>query len=127
MAAIDEYKNTHKILSFAEIVFDHLLPFFPLTLGDLGEAITGQIDDVPFVVDVEMIDQLGFPGGIGSFGQLVIIGKHADQRRFTDIASADEGIFGPVRRPTGGIIRAADYIKGGMNVHKPVRYIYRRK
>lgn len=124
MPAVDEHKDTHQVLSFTEIVFDHFLPFFPLALGDFGKAITGQIDHIPFVVDIEMIEQLGLPGSVGGLGHLVIIAKHVDQRGFADIASPDEGILRTIRSRTFGIIRAADDINGGMNVHKGCKIHY---
>ena len=124
MPAVDEHKDTHQVLSFAEIIFDHFLPFLPLTLGDLGEAITRQIDHIPFVVDIEMIDQLGLPGSIGGLGHLVIIAKHVDQRGFANIAATNEGILGPIRRRTFGMIRTADDINGGVNVHKGCKIHY---
>ena len=124
MPAVDEHKDTHQVLSFAEIVFDHFLPFFPLALGDFGEAITRQIDHIPFVIDIEMIDQLGLPGSIGGLGHLVIIAKHVDQRGFADVAATDEGILGTIRHRAFGIIRAADDVYGGMNVHKGCKIHY---
>jgi len=114
---VDEDENSHQVFAFAKVILDHFLPFFPAGQGNLCKAIAGQIDDIPLVVDIEMIDQLGFAGGAGGLGQLVIVANHIDQRGLADIAAADKGIFRPVRFRTLGILRAADHIDGGMNVH----------
>ena len=124
MTTVDEHKHADQVLSFPQIVFDHFFPFFPLALGDFGKAITRQIDHIPYVVNVEMIDQLGLPGSIGSLGHLVIIAKHVDQRGFADIAATNEGILGTIRHRTLGIIRAADDVKSGMNLHKGCKIHY---
>ena len=124
MPAVDEHKDTHQVLSFAEVIFNHFLPFFPLALGNLGEAITRQIDHIPIVVDIEMIDQLSLPGSIGGLGHLVIITKHIDQRGLAYVAATDEGILGTIRHRAFGIIRAADDVNGGMNLHKGCKIHY---
>ena len=117
VAAVDKDENGHQVFAFAEVILDHFFPFFPAGQGNLGEAITGKVDDIPFVVDVEMIDQLGLTGGTGGLGQFLTVADHIDQGRLADIAAADKSIFRPVRFRTLSIIRAAYHVDGGMNDH----------
>ena len=118
MPAIDEDKDADKVLPFAQIVFDHLFPLLPLALGHLCETIAGKIDDVPAFVDIEMIDELRLAGGSRSLGELCIVGDHIDHRRFAHIATSYEGIFRPIRRRAFCIVRTADHVDGGMDLHK---------
>ena len=117
VAAVDKDENIHQVFAFAKIILDHFLPFFPAGQGNLGEAITGKVDDIPFVVDREMIDQLCLAGCSGRLGQVGIIAQHIDQRRLADITTTDERVLWAVRRRALGIIRAADHINAGMNDH----------
>lgn len=117
MAAVDEYENVDEVLSFSQIVFDHLFPFLPLSLRHFGKAIARQVDDIPLIVDVKVIDQLGFAGRAGGFGKLFVIGDHIDQGRLADIASPDEGVLRPVGLRTFRMVGTADDVDGGVNVH----------
>ena len=79
MPAIDKDEDADEVLPFAQIIFDHLFPLFTLVLGDFGEAITREVDDIPGIVDVEMVDQLRLTGRTGGLGQLIAVAKHIDQ------------------------------------------------
>ena len=117
MPAIDKDEDADEVLPFAQIIFDHLFPLFTLVLGDFGEAITGEVDDIPGIVDVEMVDQLRLTGRTGGLGQFIAVAKHIDQRRLTDIAASDEGILRAIRCGTFRIIRTANYVNTRMDVH----------
>ena len=117
MPAVDENKYIDEVLAFTEIVFDHLFPFFPLVYRYLGEAITRQIDDIPGVVDIEMVDQLCLPGSAGGLCQFVVFAKHIDHRRLADVTASDKGVLRPVGFRTLRIVGTADHINGGMDVH----------
>ena len=117
VAAVDEDENCHQVFPFAKIIFDHFLPFLPTADRDFGKTVTGEIDNIPFIVDIEMIDELCLTRRAGGLGQPLIIGNQVDQRGFADIAAADEGIFRPVRFRTLGVIRAADHVYRGIDNH----------
>ena len=57
-----------------------------------GVSVSGQIDQVPAVVDTEVVDQLGFAGYLGGLGDPAAA-QGVDQRGFADVAAADEGVF----------------------------------
>ena len=127
MPTVYQHEYVGKVRTLAQVVFDHLLPFLPLSLRHLCKTITGKVDDVPFIVDVEMIDQLCFAGSTGGLGQLIVIADHVDQGGLADIASPDESILRPVGLGALCVIRTADDVDGGMDIHialnKAVRYV----
>ena len=76
---IDQEKQADQVFSFQYIIPDHLHHLLPLGTGHSGITVPWQVNQVPFVIDQEMIDQLGFPRGRGCFCQLVPVGKHIDK------------------------------------------------
>ncbi len=57
VARIDEDKEVGHLLASQDVSAYHLLQLFALLLASHGEAIAGQIDDIPLIVDEEMVDQ----------------------------------------------------------------------
>ena len=112
MPAVDQDKDRNQILPFAQVVLDHLLPFLPFPQRHFCKAIPRKVDNIPLTVDDKMVQKLGLTGRIGSLGQFFITGQHVDERGFTHIATANEGIFGFIGLRAAGIIRAADDIGG---------------
>ena len=114
MTAVDEHEYIHEIFAFAQVVFDHLCPLPAFRLRYFGKAITGKVYEIPRqVIGIfynEMIDELRFAGSAGSFGQLMVIGDHIDERRFAHIAAADKCILGPVGFGTLGIVGAGNEV-----------------
>src|SRR6185437_10487394 len=62
MTAVDKHEDMSQVFPLPQIVFDHLLPFLSLRLGHFGEPITREVDHIPCVVDIEMIDELRLTG-----------------------------------------------------------------
>ena len=117
MPAVYQDEHRYEIFPFTQVVFDHLLPSSSLGDGDFCKAIAWKVDDIPFLIDGKMIDQLGLAGGAGGFCQFLVPNDHIDQGGLANIAPADEGIFGPVGRRALRVVRAADDIGGGVDVH----------
>lgn len=78
-AYIDQEKQTGQILPFKYILPDHLHHFLPFLNWHLCITISWQIDQVPLLIDQEMIDQLGFSRCGGCFGEPVPVGKHVNE------------------------------------------------
>jgi len=118
MPAVDEYEHGDEVFSFTQVVLDHLFPSSSFGLRDLCKAVAGQVHDVPFVIDIKVVDQLRLAGRTGSLRQLIIADEHIDKGRFADVASSDKSVFGPVRRRALRMIRAADDVGGGTYDHE---------
>jgi len=118
MPGVDEHEHRLQVLPLTQVVLDHLLPPSPVRLRNLCKAVAGEIHDIPFVIDIEMVDQLRLAGSAGGLGQLFIAGKHIDQGGLPHIASSDKSIFGPVGRRALCMIRTADDVSGCANDHK---------
>lgn len=112
MPTIDEDEDHSQILLFLKIIIDHhfsvLALFFLYSRISISWKIN-QIDRSHFsrficYLDIEVIDQLRLTRFHTRFGKLSLTTETIDQRRFTDITPADEGIFWSVRARTLRII-----------------------
>ena len=86
-------------------------------MGDLGEAIAGQINEIPGFIDEKVVDRLGFTGASAHVGQLLLAGKHVDQRGLADIGTADKGVFRHLGFWTICIANKAADVVGAGNFH----------
>ena len=62
-------------------------------LGNLGEAVAGQIDQVETAGQIEEIDLSRMAGPRGHAGERAAAGQRVDQTRLADIGTAGEGYF----------------------------------
>ena len=90
-ADIDQNEEEVELLAAEHVVGDELRELAPHGLRRAGVAVTGQIHEIPRVVDAEVVDQPGFARSSRDLGQPVAAGEHVDERRFADVAAADEG------------------------------------
>jgi hypothetical protein len=82
-----------KVLSFQYIVFNDASKTFALFLTHPGITVSRQVNEIPVVVNYKMIDRLGLPWPIGSFRQILPVGKHVQQRGFSDVRTTYESEF----------------------------------
>ena len=115
--AVDQDEQDHQFLRLRDVAFDHPAQAVAAFLGHAGVAVAGQVDQVPAVVDQEMVDELGFPGGGGRLGQLPVVAEEVDERGFPDIRSSDECELGQLPGGFGGDIRAAPRKYGLLDRH----------
>jgi len=90
-ARIDQNEEVVQLFALEDVVGDELREFAHGRLRGAGIAISGQIDQVPFAVDLKMVDQTGLSGCPRHLGQPVAPREHVDQRRLAHVAAADEG------------------------------------
>lgn len=112
MPAIDQYKDSDQVFAFAQVVFDHFLPFLSFCQRDFCKAVTRKVHDVPLAIDEKMVQEFGLTGCIGGFCQFFIAGKHVDEGGFTHITAAYKGVFRFIGFRAAGEVRAADNIGG---------------
>ena len=90
-ADVHQHEQEVHFLAFEHVVGDQLRKFAALRLRRAGISVARQVDQIPGVVDAEMVYQARFPGRSRYLGQPRAGGEHVDERRFADVAPPDEG------------------------------------
>ena len=62
VADVYEHKEAGELLAVEDIVLDEVLEFVHLPFATLCIAVAGEIDEVPLLVDEEMVDEQGLAG-----------------------------------------------------------------
>lgn len=94
VAHVDQHENVGKLLAPENVRRYHLLQLVKHRLRTLGKAVTGQIDQIPTVVDDEVVDEKRLAGSGRCLRQSLVIAQHVDEARLAHVRPADEGIFG---------------------------------
>ena len=102
MAAVDEDKEAGHLLALQDIGLYDALNLLLSFLSASGVAIAGKVDDIPVLVDQEMIDEHCFSGGCGCHGKPFPPCQHIDKAGFSNVGTSDEGVFGEC--PAGAFI-----------------------
>ncbi|MNY65072.1 hypothetical protein D3C86_2022840 [compost metagenome] len=79
MPDVDQDKSANQVFAVMQVIVDHLLPLLALHLAHFGITITGQIDEIPGVVDDKMVDHLRFSRLLRGFGQCFFARQHVDK------------------------------------------------
>ena len=66
---VEEQEEAGKAFASQDVLPDQSVHFLPVPFGHPGIPVSRQVHQVPGIVDQEMIDQLGFPGGRRSPGE----------------------------------------------------------
>lgn len=96
MANIHQQYEALETLAFAQVASQLLLPLLFDLKGDLGEAISGQIDQARMVIHGKEINQLGAARGFAGSCQLVLGGQCIDAAGLSSIGSTCKGYLGPL-------------------------------
>ena len=78
-------------LAAEHIVGDELREGAAYAFRRAGVSISGQVHEIPGVVDAEVVDKTRFSGRSRDLGESRPAGEHVDERRFADVAAPDEG------------------------------------
>src|ERR1043165_8985832 len=70
-AAVDEHEQTHQAFPLFAVIVNNSSKLSTVLLAGFGKAVTGKIDQVPAVVNKEVVNELGFTRGSRSFSQLI--------------------------------------------------------
>ena len=105
-SGIDQHEQEVHPFASEYVVGDDFGELVALGFRCAGVTVTGQIDQIPTVVDAEMVDKPRLARGAGNFGQAAATCEHIDQRRLADVAAADEGelrerVFRQLRKTLG--------------------------
>ena len=98
MATVNEDEEQNELLTLQYIVLDHPSQTVTAVLAEACVAVAGEVNEVPRVVDDEVIDELRLPWLLRSHRQSLACGEHIDERRLPHIGSPDEGVFGEACR-----------------------------
>ncbi len=87
---VDQYEEEMEPFAAEYIIEDDFRELAAGRLRGAGIAVAGQVDQIPTVVDAEMVDKPCFARGSRDLGQPVAVCQHVDERRFAHVAAADE-------------------------------------
>ena len=93
MTDIDKHKQIDELPTLQDVGGNHLFKFLLHDLRAFCIAVARQVDKIPLVVDVEMIDEQRFSGRGRCLGQILMIGEHVDQARLADVRPSDKRKF----------------------------------
>lgn len=68
-----EYENVYQLLSLEDIAAYHLVKLLLDGLASLGEPIAGQVNQIPFPIDEEVVDEEGLARCGTGFGQSFVV------------------------------------------------------
>ena len=77
-----------------EIVLHQAAPAVALLLGDLGIAVAGEIGEVNFAVDEEIVDLTGLAGSRAHAGEVLAVQQTVDDGGFAHVAASGERDLG---------------------------------
>jgi len=92
VARVDQHEQIVHLAAAPHIIHDQFGKAAPLSLRHPSIAVPGQVDQIPRVVDQEVIDQAGFARSSRDLGQRPLH-QHVDQRRFSHVAAPDKCEF----------------------------------
>lgn len=79
------------LFALDDVVGDQFRKLAALCFRRAGVAVAGQVDQIPGVVDAEVVDETCLSGRPRHLGQPCAGGEHVDERRLSDVAAPDEG------------------------------------
>ena len=90
-ADVRQHEQEVHLLALDDVVGDQFRKLAALCFRRAGVAVAGQVDQIPGIVDAEVVDEPRLAGCSRDFGQPRAAGEHVDERRFADVAAPDEG------------------------------------
>lgn len=88
---VDQHKDALKIRALQHVVSDELLKKSAPTLGNLREAVAGQIHKTKGPIDTKKVDELGATRRLRNSGELLVSHKKIQKGGLPDIRAPDEG------------------------------------
>ena len=88
---VDQHKDAPKVWALQHVVGDELLKKSAPALGDLREAVAGQVHKTKGPIDAEKIDELGATRCLRNSGELLVSHEKIQKGGFADIRAPDEG------------------------------------
>ena len=93
VSAVEQEEQAGHLHAVQDVVFNNLSDLLLLFFPALGISVSWKIDQIPFLIDEEMIDEQSLTGCRTGHGQFVVACKHVDETAFAHIASSDECVF----------------------------------
>jgi hypothetical protein len=118
MADVDDMDGHTKIAGGMKIPFHELGEVLLLFLGDLGVAVSGQVDEEEQAVDVEDDDETRLAGHRADPRQSPIVAQCVDERGFPDVRAAHHDDFRTFRRGEAGEVTGDRMESGPSEIHE---------
>ncbi len=93
---IEEEQETEELFSFCEIIVHHGVPLRLNAFGDIGVTVTGEVDEVSFIIDCKEVNELCTTGGFADASEVFLFAEHIEEGGFSDVRTADDCDFGEV-------------------------------
>lgn len=90
-AAVDEEKKIKERLALPDVSVNHALEFLLHDLAALREAVAGEVDEIPLLVDEEMVDEDGLSRRERSLGEACAASEHVDETALSHVTAPDKG------------------------------------
>ncbi len=105
---VDQHEQIVHLLAAQHVVRYQLRKFATLALRHACISVTGQIDQIPAVIDQKVVYQLRLAGRARDLGQRAVARQHVYKRRLADVAAPDKGYVAQiVLRDLRNALRAA--------------------
>ena len=96
VARVYEQEQTCKVLALTNVALYHARKFLLLGFAAACIAIAWKVDEIPRLVDEEVVYQQRLARHRRCFGKSLAPRQHVDEAALADVAASDEGVFGPV-------------------------------
>ena len=93
MSDIYEQEYSKELFGCMKIIFNHLAPLFFNFLGNSGKAISREVYQIEFVVNIVVVDCLSLAGFLGCSGIVLAVHDAVDQRTLADITLSGKSKF----------------------------------
>ena len=93
MAGIDEDEDAAKIWAVYKVVGYECVELLTLLAACLGVSVSGEVNEGPFFVDEEKVDESGATWFAGDDGEVFFAGQCVDEGGFPDVRASDECEF----------------------------------
>ena len=88
---VDKHKEVGQLPALQHVLRYHLLKFVAHGLGSRRIAVAGKVNQIPLVVDDEVVDEQRLAGLGRRLGQSLVVAEHIDETRLANVGATDEG------------------------------------
>ena len=91
MSCVKEHEEAVEVLPIEDVVPNHTIKLLPYGFRNLREAVAWEVDEVPRLINDEMVDELCFPRRGRDLSQSILLGKHIDEGGLANVGTPNEG------------------------------------
>ena len=117
-SAVDKHKEVGHLLTLEHIVLDNALELLAAVFAAAGITIAWQVNDVPLVVDEEVVYKQRLARSGRCLSQALVVGEHIDKRRLAHVGAANKRILGLVPSRALGVVGVTNLKFRGLDIHR---------